>query len=157
MTKLDEQIDACVQGLCVRGHAITPITAAPWIAGLETRLGHSLPVAYRSLVTRYAFGPIELPHAELFANRGDGDERDLAVALFRDKGLSPWLLGNGYLQIGNPCLGNYDPVCLDIGRQRSGREPVVVTLDHEAILLGREKVYVRPLAANLVALLAAGA
>lgn len=155
--KLDEQIDACVQGLGTRGQVIAPINAAPWIADLETHLGHSLPAAYRSLVTRYAFEPLELSCVELFANRGDSDERDLAVALFRDKGLSAWLLHNGYLQIGNPCLGNYDPVCLDIGRQRSGREPAVVTLGHEAILLGREKVCVLPLAVSLVALLTAGA
>lgn len=108
-------------------------------------------------MTRYAFGPIGLPHAELFANRGDGCERDLAVALFRDGALSAWLLRNGYLQIGNPCLGNHDPVCLDIGRQRSGREPAVVTVDHEAILLERKKVRVTSLAASFVALLAEGA
>ena len=124
---------------------------------METHLWHLLPGAYCSLVTRHAFEPQELVCAELFANRGDGGERDLAVVLFRDEVLSSWLLRNGYLQIGNPWLGNYDPVCLDMDRQRCGREPAVVTLDHEAILLGHEKVRVTPLAENFVALLMAGA
>jgi hypothetical protein len=157
VTKLDEQIDACVQSLCTQGQVIAPIQAAPWIADLETRLGYSLPVAYRSLVTRYTFEPLELSRVELIANRGDGAERDLAVSIFRDAALSSWLLRNGYLQIGNPCLGNYDPVCLNLGRQRSNREPAVVTLDHEAILLGCGKVRVTPLAGNFVALLTVAA
>lgn len=157
MSTLDKQIDQCLQRLRAQGHVIAPIVEAPWVGGLEARLGQSLPAAYRSLLTRYAFDPMELVCAELFANRGDGGEHDLAVVLFRDEVLSSWLLCNGYLQIGNPWLGNYDPVCLDMDRQRCGREPAVVTLDHEAILLGCEKVRVTPLAENFVALLMAGA
>ncbi len=153
MNTLDKQIDQCVLRLRAQGYVIVPIVEAPWIVGLEARLGYSLPVAYRSLVMRYAFDPMELACAELFANRGDGSGRDLAVVLLRDEVLSSWLLHNGYLQIGNPWLGNYDPVCLDMDRQRSGREPAVVTLDHEAILPGREKVRVTSLAENFVALL----
>jgi hypothetical protein len=133
-------IDALVARLVERGAQIRPLRSAPWVEEIESRLGFKLPAIYRSLVTRHAFPSLTLEKVELFANLGDGSEHDLAIAPFRDAGLSEWLISHRFPQIGRPSTGSYDPVCFDLESSRTARDPAVIQLDHEDILLSRRKV-----------------
>src|SRR5687767_3938793 len=108
------------------GVHVRSIDRAPWIEDAEQRLGFRLPVSFRSLVTHFAFSPVELDRAELFGNMGDCSEFDLAVAMFRDAHMSPWLATHRLVHIGHPFLGDYDPICLEA---MEGADPVVVRLN----------------------------
>lgn len=70
----------------------------------------------------------------LFANTGHGVFFELSTRVFADKHLFPILHAHGYVQIGNPCEGNYDPVCFDTHRRVCDDAPIV-QLDHEEILI----------------------
>ena len=143
-------IDAVVDRLVERGAQIRPLQNAPWVEKVESRLGFKLPTVYRSLVTRYAFPTLTLEKVELFSNLGDGSEDDLATAPFRDAGLSEWLISHRLPQIGRPSSGSYDPVCFHL--ESSSRDPALVQLDHEDILLSRKKVRRLPIAQSFLAL-----
>src|SRR5260221_11698377 len=111
---IDADIDQAVARLSHSGAGPRPIVGAPWLDGVERRLGFSLPPSYRSLVERYAFPVLDVGSAELFANEGDESEYDITVALFRDPHMSPWLAARRLLHIGHPYIGDYDPICLDV-------------------------------------------
>ncbi len=133
------RVDIIVDRLIAADIPMTPIASAPWIDALEARWGGPIPEPYRALVRGWRFPAIELAHAELFGNLGDGSEDDLATRVFADPHMSTWLASQRCFPIGHPCLGDYDPLCLDAAT-RPKDNPPVVALDHEDILLGRSTV-----------------
>ena len=147
-----QHIDVAVAALRERGAVILDIAGAPWLADVEQRLGLSYPAAFRALVDRFSFEPLEIGGVELFANEGNGSDGDVTVEPFRDPHLSPWLMSHRLLQVGRPATGSYDPVCFDLTAGRS-RDPCLVRLDHESILLDRAKVKRTVVAKNFMALL----
>jgi hypothetical protein len=115
---------------------------------LEERLQKRFPRVFYSLISRYAFPAFEIPNLFLFANTGDPLLwHDLSGSLFIDGVMSSFLLDRGYIQIGDPYEGNYDPVCLDV---KDTSEPLgdcpLVWLDHEEILCNNRLKVVRQLA-----------
>jgi hypothetical protein len=57
---------------------------------------------------------------------------ELELKLFNDRRMSPALLREGFLQIGQPFLGQYDPICFNC--RPPEREKPILQLDHEEIL-----------------------
>jgi cyclopropane fatty-acyl-phospholipid synthase-like methyltransferase len=103
-----------------------------WIDPLAATLPHKFPPSFYSFISRYAFPSFNLGPIRFCANTGEDIHYELAKAIFRDPGMSLFLLDNGFLQIGNPSDWNYDPVCFDC---RNGlEEPPIVQIDHEGIL-----------------------
>jgi hypothetical protein len=102
------------------------------IRHLETRMGRPFPKAFRDLIARYSFPPFDCGSVTFFSNTGQELFHELSMRLFYDPHLSPVLLAAGYIQIGNPFFGNYDPVCL--APSERGQEGAVLQLDHEMIL-----------------------
>ena len=88
---------------------------------------------------RYAFAPLEVGPVHLFANTGEPDlDEELATRIFADGVLSQVLLRRGFVQVGWPVGGWYDPVCFDTNDRRGGGEYPLVHLDHEAALQHEE-------------------
>src|SRR5471032_1089209 len=145
----EANIDELASHLATVGVAIRAVDAAPWIDEIESRLQFKLPATYRSLVARYTFPVLSFQMVELFANLGDHSETDLTVAPFRDPHLSQWLTSRKLFQVGRPSGGSYDPICVDA----STNSPALVQLDHEGILLGRDKVSRSTVASSIGAVL----
>jgi len=115
-----------------------PIFSAPWIDQVQERLPFKLPACFTDFVCHYAFTDFEIRRLHHYDNYDGNEEWCWHVALFRDKPIFEVCAAHLFLPIGQPELGNYDRVCLDLTRLKSGDCPVV-QLDHEAILL-KEKV-----------------
>ncbi len=111
--------------------------------------GLPVPVAFRSLVTQFAFPEFEIGGVTVFSNLNDGSATDITLAPFADPVLARWLIDHRLIQFGRPNTGSYDPVCFDSSEKK---EPAVVLVDHEDILLGRKKVRVRRLAESFLEL-----
>ena len=146
---LDARVDRAVERLRARGFEFRPIEIAPWFSSVEEAYPKRLPVAIRSLYTRYAFPAIETDGMEWFSNLGDFSEGDMSSIHRRDLFLSPWLVAHGYFHFAWPGPG--DPICADLSRGKN--DPIIVRLDHEDILLQRKKVRVTDLAPSFSSLL----
>jgi hypothetical protein len=151
---ISDQIEALVAKLEARGEPFEPLEKADWIAEVEEKFGRPLPPSFRCLVTGFAFPEFDIGGVMLFANLHDGSPMDVTVAPFADRFLSQWLISHGYVQFGRPDTANYDPVCFDFSAKQ--KEPPVVVLDHEDILLERKKVRVRKLAESFLDLMQGG-
>lgn len=141
---IDDQIKAIVTRLEATGEPFDALESADWIATVEEKLGRRLPDLFRCLVTGFAFPEFDIGGVTIFSNLNDGSPMDITVAPFADRFMSPWLRSRGYVQFGRLDTGNYDPVCFDCSARP--KEPPVVVLDHEDILLERKKVRIRKLA-----------
>ena len=106
------------------------------IAALQSRIGRRFPPSFLNFICRYSFPAFECGPLLFFANHREETHWDLSRKLFLDPIMSPLLLGAGFIQIGNPFIPNYDPVCFDCN-SAAGESPLV-QLDHEAILCDRE-------------------
>ena len=106
------------------------------IAGLQTRIGRRFPPSFLNFISRYSFPAFEFGPLLFFANHHEETYWDLSRKLFLDPNMSPFLVGAGFIQVGNPFFYNYDPVCFDCNLGTA--EPRLVQLDHEAILCDRE-------------------
>lgn len=135
------------------GADIRRLSSAPWVDGIEHKLELRFPPLFRSLIERYAFPLLDIGEVEMFANEGDGSQYDLTVAPFGDPFMSPWLLRHRLIYIGHPYIGNYDPICFDLSHRQTDVEPPIVQLNHEDILLERDTVHRKIVAANFLALL----
>src|SRR5207245_8612241 len=102
------------------------------ISNLEGRLDRRFPPSFSYLLSHYSFPAFDLKLMTLFANTGEATHLELATRLFADRTMSPTLLAAGFIQIGQPADGSYDPVCFDCSQGRA--EAPIVRLDHEAIL-----------------------
>ncbi len=147
------RIDALVTRMIACGLEISPIESAPWIAGVEFRLGIQFPADFRDFVTRYSFPLLELKDVEIFSNLGDMSEYDLTHAPFRDPYMSPWLIRHGLIHVGFPYIGNYDPICLELSSAPSDKGASVVRLNHEDILMERPTVHRTSVSSSFLALL----
>ena len=137
MAKVDQLVDRFAAKLSSLGVTqMTEIKGAPWIEDFEKKLPKALPRSYRSLATRYAFRSFDLRGITLFGNSGVSKDSagDLVVASLADKHLTDTLLPSGYVQIGRPDTGDYDPICFDTNRSKQNREFSIVRIDHEEIL-----------------------
>lgn len=105
-----------------------------WIDPLKAKLPKQFPPSFNSLITRYAFPSFEIGPVTLFANTGEDIRYELSKRMFIDKNLSEFLLRNGLLQIGCPCIENYDPICFDCRTNAKDHEHPIVQIDHEEIL-----------------------
>ena len=110
------------------------IAEAPWLEVLESKVPRRLPSSFRSLVTRYAFAPVDVGPLTLFGNSGLDEEDDLNVMIFRDPILATVTLKNDFIQFARPATGSYDPICFDARKSAPNREFAIVRLDHEEIL-----------------------
>ena len=118
------------------------------ISALEHRLQRLFPPSFRSLICRYSFPAFEFGPIEFFSNTGEALSSELEVALFADRVMSPQLLSAGYLQIGRPWSGVYDPICIEA--QPHGIEGRVVEFCHEGLLCNDELVVLRELAPSFL-------
>jgi hypothetical protein len=129
-----ELIDRLAVSIAQAGHVIQPISEEPWITQLEQRLPKRLPVSFRSLVTRYAFPPLQVGELSLFGNMGTDDVEEMSNAIFQHPIIAEGTLRAGYIQFARPATGNYDPICFDARRTATNREFPIVRLDHEELL-----------------------
>jgi hypothetical protein len=135
MAKVDKLIDQFAAKLAASEHvAIQRVLRAPWTAELQNKLPKRFPRSFGSLISRYAFPAFDLWGIAFFGNTGAGNETDLEVAIFKDRGLCEVLLSKEYVQIGRPDTGDYDPVCFDPTGPINNREYPIVRIDHEEIL-----------------------
>jgi hypothetical protein len=151
---IEDRIRALVTRLEAAGEPFELIEAAPWVAAIEDRLGRKLPPMFRSLVMNYTFPEFDIGGVTVFSNLDDGSATDITVALFSDPYMSPWLISRSYVQFARPDTARYDPVCFDFSGGK--KEPPVVALDHEDILLERRKVRARQIAQSFLDLVEAG-
>jgi hypothetical protein len=124
------------------------------ISALEQRLGRLFPPSFRSLICRYSFPSFEFGPIDFFSNTGEALSSELEVAIFADPVMSPQLLSAGYLQIGRPWSGVYDPICIEA--QPSGVEGRVVEFCHEGLLCNDQLVVLRELSASFLDLVSEG-
>lgn len=136
-----EVINRLVASIAQAGHVIQPISDAPWISQLEQRLPKRLPASFRSLVTRYAFPPLQVSELSLYGNMGTDDVEEMSIAIFQDPIIAEATMRAGYIQFARPATGNYDPICFDARRTVTNREFPIVRLDHEE-LLRRDRIHV---------------
>ena len=133
--KTDAEVDAFVRRQIAAGSRFTPIAGAPWIAPFEAKLPCRLPPSFRSLILRYRFDPFRVSGIEFFGNRGDGCRDDLVIASLSDPLLVRVAQRHGFLQVGRPDTGAYDPVCFDMRRRSKDGDAPLARLDHEEILV----------------------
>ena len=138
-----DRINALVAALEAAGFQFEAAQDASWVAAIENRFGQRLPTSFRSLVTQFAFPEFDVGGVTVFSNLNDGSTSDITVAPFADPALSRWLIAHQYIQFGRPDTGSYDPVCFE---SSGNKEPAVVLIDHEDILLERKKVRIKRLA-----------
>jgi hypothetical protein len=113
----------------------TPLPAGrEALSALVPRLPARFPPLYELLVISYRWPETALGPVSLLANPPGPDLSGLAEEIFRDRILSQALLTAGYIQLGRPETGDYDPICFDTGRQRADRDAPIVRLDRAEIL-----------------------
>lgn len=122
------------------------IPHAPWFEALEASLPRRLSPSFSFLFSHFSFPAFALGPLLLFGNSGSGQDWDLTVASKRDRGLADPLAQQGYLQIGRPATGSYDPVCFGFRSEGGKRDVPVVRLDHEHLLLRGRVVLVDAIA-----------
>jgi hypothetical protein len=136
------------------GWRIIPCDCADWIRPLFERLPEPFPESFQSLLLRYAFPSFEIQPITLFGNTGEDYLWELSDRIFVDPTMSPFILGSGYLQIGIPFQGDYDPICFDMDRRSKDRQDApLVQLDHEEILCNSRVEVVKEIALSFRCLL----
>ena len=84
----------------------------------------------------------------MFSNLNDGSHSDITVAPFADGVIFSWLKNHRFVQFGRRDTGSYDPLCFDVSKRE--RDPVVVVLNHEDILLQRKFVHLEQIAPSFI-------
>jgi hypothetical protein len=90
-----------------------------------------LPASLAYLVSHYAFPCFEAGGVLVFSNAGTNSNRELRVVLESAVQRSSTLRGRGFLELGKPASGLFDPVCLDARQAKVGNEFPLVQIDHE--------------------------
>jgi len=137
MAKVDHVVDRFAAKLSSpKVTQINEIKIAPWIEDFEKKLPKALPRSFRSLVTRYSFQSFDLRGIFFFGNTGTSNDtsNDLVAASLADRHLTDTLLPSGYVQIGRPDTGDYDPICFDTKKSKQSHEYSIVRIDHEEVL-----------------------
>jgi len=128
---------------------IGSIDQAPWVNDFETRLELRLPKSFRYLLTRKTFRPFEWGPVLFFGNSETYELFNLHIAAMRDETIWQATRQVGFIVFGRPDSGSYDPICF--GPSRADREPPIVQLDHEAILIDNRIEVVEEIAPSFVA------
>ena len=152
-TTINEEVDAAISALG-NPTAFVEAEIPAWLTPFEQGLPFRLPPSYRSFLHRYRFPAFVVGSVKLFGNMDGKDYDDVVVAAARDRRIAAATRANGFIQIGHPSSGNYDPVCLDLRRRSSRDEAGIVRLDHEAILINESIRVVEKVAASFLELLA---
>ena len=153
--KIHHAVNRFVERMKTSGLPFQRIDTAPWIEEFEAKLPRRLPPSFASLVTRYSFLSFELAEVEFFANLGDHEEEELVEVAFKDQYLWRPALAQGFIQIGRPTDGSYDPVSFDMRTSRSDGEWPLVRLDHEELLQRERVVICEEIAESFLALITA--
>jgi hypothetical protein len=93
-----------------------------------------LPRLYERLVLSYRWASVDLGRYRLLANPPGPSLDGLLQKISRDPALWKTLLPAGYILFGHGPDLDYDAVCFDFSRGRSGEHCRIVKLDHEEIL-----------------------
>lgn len=101
------------------------------LRALEQRLPASLPPSLRYLLANYTFPPLTIGPIRTFANTGEAIWEEISVAMFRDEMLVAALHRSGFVEIGKPRSGIYDPICLDTRNADADGEYPLVRIDAE--------------------------
>ena len=150
---VDEEIDAVIAAHPLRSRFVLNDTSA-WVAPFERQLPFRLPPSYRSLIARYRFPSFQCSRVTMFGNLTGQERDDLVIASTRDSTLSSVIRRSGFLQVGRPETGSYDPVCFDLRNRAKSNEAELVQLDHEEILINGKISIVRRTARSFLELLA---
>jgi hypothetical protein len=126
-------VDQLAARLDAAGLLIKPVDQAPWIDDFELELGWRLPASFSYFVRRYTFRPFEWGPILLFGNSEADIVLNLHITARQDPAIWQATRKAGLMQFGRPETGSYDPVCFDL--RISKREPPIVQLDHEEILI----------------------
>lgn len=118
-----------------------------WVETPERNLPIQFPPSYLSFISRYTFPAFKFGPIFFFGNTGQDINWELSKRIFIDEIMSPFLLQNGYLQIGNPYQYNYDPICFDT---KKGGEYPIVQLDHEEIICNSKSKIVEEIAPSFL-------
>ena len=129
-----EEIDAAIAASLAKA-AFASAEPPVWLPPFEQGLPFRLPPSYRSLLLRYRFRAFAAGVVTLFGNLDGKSYDDFTVASVRDPILSSVTRTNGFIQIGRPASGSYDPVCFDLRSRPRHDEAGIVQLDHEEILI----------------------
>lgn len=143
-------IDRFAERLSDAGLLTGSIEQAARVEEFERMLGHRLPASFRDLVTRYAFRPFEWGPISFFGNPETYELFSLHIAVMRDQAIWQTTRQAGFTYFGRPDPVNYDPICL--GPAQSNREPPVIQLNHEEILINRRIKVVKEVAPSFIAL-----
>lgn len=113
-------------------------------------LERRVPKSFRHLVTNYAFRPFQWGPVSFFGNSETYKLFSLHIAPLRDEVMWQAMRGAGFACFGRPEPANYDPICF--APSGSGREPPIVRLNHEAILIENRIKVVAEIAPSFIAL-----
>ena len=142
-----EQVKMIVVALEAKGNRFEAAEVT-WLAKLEESFGHTLPATFRELVAHFNFPEFVVSGITVFSNLNNGSHSDITVAPFADGVIFSWLKSHRFVQFGRLDTGSYDPVCFDLSERK--RDPVVVVLNHEDILLQRKFVRLDQIALSFI-------
>ncbi len=132
--KTDALIAAFVEALRARGVDVAAHDNAVLLERLELKLAARLPDSYRSLISRFNFGSIDVAGVSLYGSTPSDDRETVLDAAVQDTALFTVVRGAGFVPFGRPETGSYDPVCFDTRRAVAHHEYPIVRLDHERAL-----------------------
>jgi hypothetical protein len=92
----------------------------------------------------------------LFGSLDGNSYDDVVVASSRDPVLSSVTRSKGFIQIGRPASGSYDPICFDLRSRTKSGEAGIVRLDHEEVLINDSIRVAEKVADRFVELLSRG-
>ena len=145
----DALIVAFVEALRTRGAAVSSGDNAGLLERLELELDVRLPDSYRSLVARFDYGSINVGGITLYGTTPSDDYEAVHDAAVNDRVLYDVVRAAGFVPIGRPETGSYDPVCFDTRRAVAHHEYPIVRLDHEQALCHSRVKITGPLAGSL--------
>ena len=155
VTTVDQEVDTAIAARGIDpAFVLAPEPA--WLAPFQGALPFRLPPSYCSLLRRYRFPAFAAGVVALFGNLDGNSYDDVVVASTRDPVLSSVTRANGFIQIGRPASGSYDPICFDLRHRSNTGEAGVVRLDHEEILVNDAIRVVGEVAVSFLELLARG-
>lgn len=130
---------------------IVPSDFRKTIESLQKKLSKPFPPSFFSLISRYAFPSFETETIFFYGNSGENLFYELSTRIFEDIVMSPFLIQNGFIQIGQPAEGNYDPICFDTrGKLETAEEYPILQINHEEILCNKQLVVVKEIASSFV-------
>jgi hypothetical protein len=130
----DALIVAFVDALRARGDEVSARDNTVLLERLELELSIRLPDSYRSLVSRFDYGSIDVGGVTLYGTTSSGVYEPVHVAAVHDRALLDIVRPAGFVPFGRPETGSYDPVCFDARQTVAHHEYPIVRLDHEQAL-----------------------